>query len=158
MGSGGGWDEYLMSIALAVAAKSKDPSTKVGAVIVDRLRLVRATGFNGLPRRVEDRLDRLNDRETKLRMVVHAEMNAICAAARVGVPLDGCSLYVTLQPCSRCAGLIIQTGIAEVVHPDTPIPERWADDFRHSDELMREAGIEVRRLGAAAAGTPPQPP
>src|SRR3712207_3337778 len=115
MGGGGGWGAYIMSIALAVSAKSKDTPTKVGGVIVDPPRSIRATGFNGPPRRIEDRLDRLNDRETKLRMVVHAEMNAICAAARVGVPLDGCSLYVTFQPCSRCAGLIIQTGIREVV-------------------------------------------
>src|SRR3712207_92856 len=83
------WDGYFMVVARAVASKSKDPSTKVGALIVDPSRVIRASGFNGFPRGVLDLPERLADREKKLTMVVHAEMNAICNAARVGVPLEG---------------------------------------------------------------------
>ena len=145
------WDGYFMVVARAVASKSKDPSTKVGALVVDPSRVIRASGFNGFPRGVLDLPERLADREKKLTMVVHAEMNAICNAARVGVPLEGCSIYVTLHPCSRCAGLIAQAGVRQVVCPDEAVPERWAADFALAKLVMNEAGVAVRtvRVGPA---------
>jgi dCMP deaminase len=139
------WDFYLLNVARAVATKSKDPSTQVGALIVDGLRTIRATGYNGFPRRVKDDA-RLADRETKLRLIAHAEANAICTAARVGVRLEGCSLYSTLHPCSRCAVLIIQAGIGEVVVPTYAEPPRWAEDFALSLAMFDEAGVALRRV------------
>lgn len=144
------WDGYFMTVAEAVASKSKDPSTKVGALVIDKQRLIRATGFNGLPRGVADSAERLLDRPTKLRLVVHAEMNAICAAARVGVPLDGCSLHVTLHPCLRCAILIVQVGILEVVCPAL-VPERWSDEMAEAERILAEAKVAVRKIGSRSA-------
>ena len=88
------WDNHFLRLAQVHAEMSKDPNTRVGAVIVGPDREIRATGFNGFPRRICDDPVRLQDRETKLQLVVHAECNAICAAARVGVPLLGCTLYL----------------------------------------------------------------
>lgn len=139
----GPWDDYLFGIADAVAAKSKDPKRKVGALIVDERRTIRATGYNGFPRGVVDD-HRLHDREAKLGIIVHAEANAICAAARAGVPLDGCSLYCTRQPCSRCAGLIVQAGLVRVAFLTTPVSERWAADFALAEAILLEAGVAVQ--------------
>ena len=106
------WDNHFLRLAQVHAEMSKDPNTRVGAVIVGPDREIRATGFNGFPRRICDDPVRLQDRETKLQLVVHAECNAICAAARVGVPLLGCTLYLAATddtgavwggpPCTRC--------------------------------------------------------
>src|ERR1700733_15498817 len=89
------WHRHFLSIAEACALMSKDPSTKVGAVIVGPDREIRSTGFNGLPRGIDDTDERLSDRDTKLKLVVHAEMNAVLNAARFGVSLKGCALYLS---------------------------------------------------------------
>jgi dCMP deaminase len=140
------WDLYLLHVARAVAVKSKDPSTQVGALIVDSLRTIRATGYNGFPRGLADD-GRLADRAAKLLLVAHAEANAICTAARVGIRLDECSLYSTLHPCSRCAALIIQAGLGVVVIPDYDEPARWAEDFAVAAAMFDEAGVRLRRVG-----------
>ena len=84
------WHSHFLRMALLCAQMSKDPNTQVGAVIVGPDREVRSTGFNGLPRGVADTAERLHDRETKLKLIVHAEMNAVLNAARHGVALKGC--------------------------------------------------------------------
>ncbi|MEO5337183.1 MAG: deaminase [Magnetospirillum sp. WYHS-4] len=134
------WDYRFLDMARYVSGWSKDPSTKVGAVIASPHRRVIATGFNGLPSGVEDTLERLHDRDLKYQMIVHAERNAILDARQ---SLRGFSLYVwPMMPCAVCATMIIQTGLAEVVAPHSDNP-RWVDSFRLTEEMFREAGVTL---------------
>jgi dCMP deaminase len=152
------WDKHFLEMAVKHSGMSKDPNTKVGAVIVGPDREVRAVGFNGFPRGVEDTPERLNDRELKLDLIVHAEMNAILAASMVGVPLKGCSLYLAAtdksgeiwggEPCCRCVVGIIQTGIREIVsYAPKNGPTKWASSLLLSRGLIKEVGILYREVG-----------
>jgi dCMP deaminase len=132
------WDERFAALALHVAQWSKDPSTKVGAVIVDSLRVVRGVGYNGFPRGVKDLPERYLDRPTKYKLVVHAEANALLNSSG-GV--RGCTLYCTWHPCSACAALIVQAGIAEI-HCPAPDP-RWAEDAMFARMIFGEAGVAI---------------
>src|SRR5262249_37273063 len=115
------WDEYFLGIALNCAGMSKDPSTRVGAVIANMDRQILSTGFNGLPRGLTDTRERLENRDIKLQLVVHAELNAILNGARFGTRLKGSTLYLTATddtgliwggpPCTRCSVEIMQAGI-----------------------------------------------
>jgi dCMP deaminase len=139
------WDARFLELARHISGWSKDPSTKVGCVVVGPDREIRSTGFNGFPRGIEDNVDRLANREMKYPLVCHAEENAIMHAARIGVALKGCVAYVTWPPCTRCARSLIQAGIREIVYPaDLVIPDRWIDDFRISSGMLTEAGLLVR--------------
>ena len=114
------WDEYFMGIAILSAKRSKDPSTQVGACIVDAQNRVVSIGYNGMPRGVDD--DQIpwghgEGLDSKYLYVCHAEFNAILNA-RDGAALQGCRIYVTLFPCNECAKAIIQTGIKEIVYAD----------------------------------------
>ena len=141
------WDDRFMGLAAHIAAWSKDPSTQVGAVLVDpRNKRVVATGFNGFPAGVEDRADRLENRQVKYEMVVHAEQNALMFA---GTQAQGCTIYVTpLPPCARCAALLIQAGVQRVVCPRPDFSkEPWASQGRISEEMFGEAGVAVDYVG-----------
>jgi dCMP deaminase len=139
------WDSRFLQLAQHISSWSKDPSTKVGCVVVGPDREIRSTGFNGFPRGIEDNAQRLDNRDTKYPLVCHAEENAIMHAARIGVALKGCIAYVTWPPCTRCARSLIQAGIREIVYPaDLTIPERWVADFRISSDMLAEAGLLVR--------------
>jgi dCMP deaminase len=139
------WDVRFLELARHISGWSKDPSTKVGCVVVGPDREIRSTGFNGFPRGIEDSADRLGNRELKYPLVCHAEENAIMHAARIGVALKGCTAYVTWPPCTRCARSLIQAGIREIIYPaELAIPDRWVDDFRISTEMLNEAGLAVR--------------
>ncbi len=141
------WDQRFLDLAAHIAGWSKDPSTKVGCVVVGEDREIRSTGFNGFPRGISDDNDRLTDREKKYPLICHAEENAIMHAARIGVSLKGNTAFVTWPPCSRCARSLIQAGIREVVYP-TPegIPERWQEDFDTSNGMLLEGGVVVRTI------------
>jgi dCMP deaminase len=142
-----GWDRRFLGLAEHVAGWSKDPSTKVGCVIVGPDREVRSTGFNGFPRGIADTPERLNNREIKYKLVVHGEMNAILHAARIGMSLKGCTAYTTLPSCSQCAIAIIQAGIVEAVYPDgLDIPDRWKIDFDLGSEYLNEGGVKIRKV------------
>ena len=139
------WDIRFLELARHISEWSKDPSTKVGCVIVGEDREVRSTGFNGLPRGIDDSDERLNNREIKYPLVCHAEENAIMHSARVGLSLKGCIAYSTWPPCTRCARSLIQAGIIEVISPKgIEIPERWRGDFNLANDMFKEAGIAVR--------------
>lgn len=139
------WDQRFLALAKHIAEWSKDPSTQVGCVVVGPDREIRSTGFNGFPRGIEDRLERLADRAQKYPLICHAEENAIMHAARIGVALKDCVAYVTWPPCTRCARSLIQAGIREVVYPaPIDIPERWQEDFQLSKDMFSEAGVLVR--------------
>lgn len=141
------WDSRFIELAKHIAQWSKDPSTKVGCVVVGEDREIRSTGFNGFPRGISDDAKRLSSRETKYPLICHAEENAIMHAARIGVSLKGSTAYVTWPPCSRCARSLIQAGIKEIVYPKTDsIPERWIDDFTTSNGMLEEAGVIVRSI------------
>ena len=139
------WDGRFLGLAAHIAGWSKDPSTQVGCVIVGPDREVRSTGFNGLPRGIADTRERLEDRELKYPLICHAEENAIMHAARIGISLKGCTVYVTWPPCTRCARSLIQAGVSEVVYPaSAKVPERWAGDFTLASEMLAEAGATLR--------------
>ena len=141
------WDLRFIGLAQHISTWSKDPSTKVGCVVVGADREIRSTGFNGFPRGINDDEERLTDREKKYPLICHAEENAIMHAARIGVSLKDSTAYVTWPPCSRCARSLIQAGIREIVYPETgKIPERWIEDFTISDSMLNEAGGAVRTI------------
>ncbi len=143
------WDQRFLHLAGHISDWSKDPSTKVGCVVVGSDREIRSTGFNGFPRGIEDSSERLDDRNQKYPLICHAEENAIMHAARVGVSLKGCVAYVTWPPCTRCARSLIQAGVVEVVFPENiDVPERWVADFDMSMSMMKEAGLEVRSVSS----------
>ena len=138
------WDRRFIDLALHISNWSKDPSTKVGCVVVGADREIRSTGFNGFPRGIEDSLERLEDREMKYPLICHAEENAIMHAARIGVSLKGCIAYVTWPPCNRCSRSLIQAGIKKIVIPsDVEIPERWSEEFNLSKSMLDEAGVQL---------------
>jgi dCMP deaminase len=133
------WDQRFLSLAEHVANWSKDPSTKVGAVIADPLCRIVSLGYNGFPRGVRDDKERLENRELKYRFVVHAERNALLFAGR---PLTGCTLYTyPFQPCSQCAAMIVQAGIKRVITLNAPVEQRWVDDFTVAKTILREGGV-----------------
>ena len=139
------WDKRFLKLAKHISKWSKDPSTQVGCVVVGPDREIRSTGFNGLPRGIEDNDERLNDREIKYPLICHAEENAIMHAARIGISLKDCTAYVTWPPCTRCARSLIQAGISTIIYPDnTEIPERWMADFNLSLNMLKEANINLK--------------
>lgn len=137
------WDKRYMDIARQTAQWSKDPSSKIGAVAVDSEGQILTTGYNGFPRGIEDSDLRLNNRELKYEMIVHAEMNAIFNATYHGVSLRGGTMYVAGLPCcNKCALGIIQTGIKRVVMDGNPDDERWKLSWQLSKKLFNEANVE----------------
>jgi len=141
------WDIRFLELAKHISGWSKDPSTKVGCVVVGEDREIRSTGFNGFPRGISDDNERLTDRSKKYPLICHAEENAIMHAARIGISLKGSTAFVTWPPCSRCARSLIQAGVQEIVYPVTDgIPERWMEDFTISNGMLLEAGIVVRTV------------
>lgn len=104
------WDLRYLTLAKLVASWSKDPSTKCGAVIVNPNNEIVSIGFNGFPKSVIDSEERLNNRQTKLQMMVHAERNALIFAKQ---DLHKCTIYTyPMMACSECAAMIIQAGIS----------------------------------------------
>lgn len=133
------WDLRFLKLATEVSTWSKDPSTRVGAVIADGKRFI-SLGYNGFPEGVDDTEERLNNRDLKYALIVHAERNAIIFANR---NLYGCTLYtVPFMPCSVCAGMIIQAGITRVVAPLNNNP-RWIESFKHTRMMFEEAEVEL---------------
>ena len=133
------WEEYFMGVALLSAKRSKDPSTQVGACVVNEDKRIIGIGYNGFPTGCQDDdfpwgKSSDNELETKYPYVVHAEPNAIlnCTSS-----LKGATLYVTLFPCNECAKLIIQSGIKRVVY--------MSDKYRNTN-----SSIASRRMFDAA--------
>lgn len=125
----------------AIASMSKDPRTQVACIILDHRGAVRSTGYNGFPRGVDDSPERYADRETKLKLVAHAEANAIANAAAVGTPLQGCILLSNKFPCNECAKLVINAGITTVY---APAPEgSWLESSQIALQMFEEADVLV---------------
>jgi len=140
------WDEYFMGIALLSAYRSKDPSTQVGACIVNGQNRIMSVGYNGLPTGCCD--DEFPwesqgaDTDTKYPYVCHAELNAILNSG--GRSLQGCKIYVALFPCCECAKAIIQCGIKQVLY----LSDKHAGDptVVASKRLLGAAGVEYTQL------------
>lgn len=139
---GSHWIERFMRLAQHVSGWSKDPSTKVGAVIADGKRLV-SVGYNGFPPALRDYAETLADRHKKLERIVHAEMNAVLNARQ---PVQGFSLYTwPLLPCAECVRLCLgaQIGSIFTVQPTREQWNRWKDSFILSQRLLGEAGVPI---------------
>jgi len=134
------WDLFYLKMCNLVATMSKDPSTKCGAVVVDEWNRVISLGYNGLPRGLEDKDEYLNVRETKYKLILHAEQNAILFSAH---HLTDCKIYTTpFMPCTSCMALIIQSKIGMVICPSPPKDkERWKENFELSRKIAKEAGV-----------------
>ena len=131
------WNMRFLEMAKMVGSWSKDPSTQVGAVIVDDDRRVISLGYNGFPKGVADN-QRLNDRKEKYKMIVHAERNALLFA-NTSVK-DATIFTYPFMPCPICTGMIIQSGIRRVVSLQTDNP-RWQEDFEISRKMLDEAEV-----------------
>lgn len=141
------WDVRGLEIAFTVAKWSKDPSTQVGACIMRPDNTIASFGFNGFPRGIKDD-DRLNNREQKYELVVHAELNAILTARE---PLNDYTLYCSLMTCCRCAVHVLQTGIARVVAP-VPDNERWRESIENALLIYKEAGVATSLIPRSELG------
>lgn len=142
------WDEYFMGIALLSSMRSKDPSTQVGACIVNADKRILSMGYNGMPRCCSDddfpwdKND--NPLDSKYLYVCHAELNAIlnCSVGTV----RGCTVYTTLFPCNECAKAIIQSGISEVVYMSDKYAD--SDSVMASKRMFDTAGVKYREYNS----------
>ena len=140
------WDEYFMGVALLSAKRSKDPSTQVGACVINDDKRIIGIGYNGFPRGCDDKIypwgkGNENYLNNKYPYVVHAEANAILNSTRL---LKDSVLYVTLFPCNECAKLIIQSGIKEVVYISDK--DSGSDMNIASKRMLESAGVKTRQM------------
>lgn len=143
------WDKRFMDLTLDVAKWSScfQENRQVGAVIVKDKRII-TTGYNGAPAGIKSCKDKGECIRKKLGIAsgtrheicfaVHAEQNAIVQAAKLGISIDGATIYVTHQPCSICGKMIINSGIKRIVYK-----EGYPDDF--SMQLFNECGMLVQK-------------
>ena len=133
------WDKRFLGLSEHVSRWSKDPSTKVGAVITEGIKIV-SIGYNGLPQQVRDFPEILGNRKLKYKHIIHAEENAILTAKR---DLSGATIYTfPLLPCTKCSSIIAQSGITRVVSVDCK-NERWKRHLEESKHFMELCGLEV---------------
>lgn len=141
------WNARFFLLCDMIASWSEDASRKVGSVIVGPSNEIRATGYNGFPRGVDNTLSKRHDQTSgeKYLWFEHAERNAIYNAAASGVETTGCSLYVNSFPCADCARAIIQSGITQLnTFAFDPTDDKFGRHFIVADEMLREAGVEIR--------------
>ena len=142
------WDEYFMGIAKLTSERSTCLRRKVGAVIVQDRQIV-ATGYNGAPRGLahcdelggclREKMGVPSGERQELCRALHAEQNAIIQAATSGNSIEGATMYVTHQPCSICAKMIINAGIRKVI-----VEQGYPDEL--AVELLAEAGLKIVTL------------
>ena len=143
------WDELFIIQAEVISQKSKDPSTKVGCVIVGSDNAVLSMGFNGFPRGIDETITERWERPEKYNWVEHAERNAIYNAARHGINLSGARAYLNWEPkpCADCTRALIQSGIKEIIGPNRAFGGKGAGthySIDHSDVMLKEAGVIQR--------------
>lgn len=147
------WDKYFIDIADTVRQKSKDPSSKIGAVLVGTSNQIISTGFNGFPIGINEDVSERWERPIKYQYVCHAERNAVSLAARTGVSTLNSTLYIygfgpPCVPCTECVKVVLQAGVKRIVgYPDKPAPDNWVDDLAFSLALVKEVGIEFVEFG-----------
>lgn len=138
------WVQRFLGLAQHVSTWSKDPSTKTGAVIVSPDHMIISLGYNGFPKGVADDPKDYANRAIKYERIIHSEVNAVLAAR---TDLLRCTLYCyPLMPCSRCATLIIQSGVSTVVFPyseDSAVLNRFKDSHEHAVDMFQDAGVKL---------------
>jgi dCMP deaminase len=139
------WDLRFLRLAQEIATWSKDPTTKVGCVIIDPERRIVGTGYNGFPKLVPDFKEYLEDKIEKRLRVIHAEMNAMQFSTG---KLEGSTLYCTHHPCASCAGVIIQKGISRVVVPKTisELGPDWIKSVQVAQSMFTSANVEFEEM------------
>jgi dCMP deaminase len=145
------WDQYFLRLLPHIAARSKDPDTQVGCIAVGPDHEIRTSGYNGFPRGIKDLDPDRWERPAKYLRCEHAERNTFYNAARCGIALEGCTLYITLYPCMDCARAIIQVGITRVVCDRAACDARGVDtkwNFDISLATLKEAGVRVEAIHA----------
>lgn len=140
-------DKQYISLAKEVSRWSKDPSRKIGAVFVNDDGVILSQGWNGFPRGFDDSKEIYENRETKYKYIIHAEMNAIYNAARIGMSLNNSTLYCWGLPvCSECAKALAQVGVKRVVwDAEEPVPNRWSKSSHDSVEILNSLGITMEK-------------
>lgn len=140
-------DQERMIQAIIQSRKSYDPSSKMGAIVVDTAGMTVGRGFNGFPVGIPED-ERITVREVKYDLIIHAEMRALVQA---GAQAKGGTLYITAPPCVRCAVHIIEYGIKRIVMmaPSPGLMSRWGDTIRKARALFEEAGIECVQITGA---------
>ncbi len=141
------WTDYFLNLAENVKLKSKDNSTQIGAVIVGEDNEVLSTGYNSFPRGLHDNLQERQERPEKYFWMVHAELNAILNAARVGTKLKNSTIYITSGiPCVDCAKSIVNAGIKTVYCKKvctTKNKEKWEESQKRSIQLLKECEVSI---------------
>lgn len=137
--------EDFMLIAEAMSSRSKDPSTKVGAIIVDNGNIV-ALGYNHIPSRIKFTMSQIENREWKYPRVIHAEVDAILKLGKQFV--TNAIMYCTHFPCDRCAAMIVESGIKEIYTRKIPLDmiERWGESMKIANQIFIEGGVFVNYL------------
>lgn len=141
------WEWRYYMLAQHISSWSKDPSTRVGAVVFGKDPREHCFGYNGFPPGLDDSPELYADRQLKYRRVQHAERNALDNARFSCV---GGTLATTMFPCIECAKSLISKGITKVVTPRPPEPiaePTWRDDCAYSVMMFQEVGIEVVWIG-----------
>ena len=142
------WQLRFLELAEQISFWSKDPSTKVGAVIVSADRQILSTGYNGFPQRIKDSDEFLNDRDMKYPLMVHAELNAILNAAKNGVNINNAWLFVSGLPvCDNCAKHVAQSGITMIVQRELgPMQNRWKESTEMAETIFKLSNIPIIKL------------
>lgn len=147
------WHSYFIDMIKSVKKKSKDRHTQFGCIITGPGHEIRTTGYNSFPRGLDDSVEERYERPEKYFWMVHAEVNAIFNAARMGTSLDGCTAYIDALPCGFCSQGIVQVGIKEIVYDlqnwETFIAGRstgmktWSDDIKKACQMLKECGVKI---------------
>mgnify|MGYP006267315745 CR=1 FL=1 len=146
------WDEYFLSQIKIISSRSKDPNTQIGCLIVGKDHEIRTTGYNSFVRGLDDNVPERYLRPEKYWWIEHAERNAIYNAARIGTPLNDCTIYIPSLPCVECARAIVSVGIREVVN-SAPAVERWRqttttyqEHIERMFQMFAECGVQIRSV------------
>jgi dCMP deaminase len=144
------WDELFMRHVYLIATKSKDPRTRIGAILV-KDGVIISEGYNGIARGVKDLPERYNNKEIKYAFVVHGEANSVLNAIRHGTNTTGSICYTQGIPCNECAKVLIQAGIKEVVvHKQWPaMNQKWLNSIKITKTMFRESGVKIRIFSQA---------
>ncbi len=144
------WDEFYLDMADVIAARSKDRSAKIGAVIVKENAVI-SMGYNGFPRGTNDAVESRHERPAKYLYTEHGERNAVYNAARHGISTVGGTMYTQGVPCADCSRAVIQAGITRLVarwQANEKVFPGWIETCRVGREMLEEAGVEVVVLEA----------
>ena len=140
------WDKHYFQLAKSIAQWSKDPSSKIGAVVIGKHGQIESQGYNGFPRNIFDTNERLDDQAIKNKYMIHAELNCVFNACLNGISLKNSTMYIYGGfPCAECAKAIVQAGIAKVNALQLVTKPNWQESQAFAEELFIEAKIEYTK-------------